>query len=182
MNKDQKYAKWNFRNIVTAILYTALCIICFPVNILVITGLVKTEHYTVLFIIGWLFWLTGMLLVAAPFIMFPRYGGVKKGESFVRTNKVVRKGIYGIVRHPQYLGGILSIFVTNLLWNPHCLFAVLGISGSLLLYISIFDEEKILINRFGQEYIEYMKEVPRINLILGLIRKLTRHSKPATRN
>lgn len=171
-HNTDKFTQWGVWNTIVAAMYTILCIICFPVNILVITDLLHTNHYPVLFIIGWIVWLPGMLLVLAPFIMFPRHGGVKKGESFIRTNKLVKTGIYGIVRHPQYLGGMLSIFVTNLLWNPHWIFAVLGVIGCILLYVSIFDEEKMLKNRFGDDYIDYMNEVPRINLIIGMVRKV----------
>ncbi|HDR68580.1 MAG TPA: hypothetical protein ENN61_05960, partial [Bacteroidaceae bacterium] len=33
-------------------------------------------------------------------------------------------GIYAVVRHPQYTGGIYAIFLTTFLWYPHWLFGV----------------------------------------------------------
>ena len=111
-----------------------------------------------------------MALVMAPILIFPRRGGVPKGKSFVRTTRLVDTGIYAVVRHPQYLGGILSIFVATLLLYPHWLFAVLGIPGVALLYWGTNQEERLLVERFGNDYRSYMQRVPRMNLILGIIR------------
>ena len=111
-----------------------------------------------------------MVLVMAPIVMFPRRGGVAKGKAFVNTTKLVDSGIYAVVRHPQYLGGILALFVTTLLFYPHWLFVVLGIPGAGILYWSTGEEEKRLVKQFGDDYVSYMKRVPRMNIILGIVR------------
>jgi protein-S-isoprenylcysteine O-methyltransferase Ste14 len=77
-----------------------------------------------------------------------------------------------VVRHPQYTGGVYAIFVTTLLWYPHWLFAVLGIMGTVLIYFSIKEEDKDLIEKFGEKYIAYKKMVPGMNIFLGLVRWL----------
>jgi protein-S-isoprenylcysteine O-methyltransferase Ste14 len=154
------------------VVLTALCIACFPANPIVLTGLVDTEFYLPLFVIGCIFWAAGMVLVIAPIVMFPRHGGVAKGKSFVHTTRLVDTGIYSLVRHPQYLGGVLALFVTTVLWYPHWLFVVLGIAGVAVLYASTIMEEKRLIEQFGDEYLDYMKRVPRMNIILGIVRRL----------
>ena len=150
---------------------TLLCIACFPANPLVLSGVLETAYFLPSFIIGWIVWAVGMVLVMAPIIMFPRRGGVAKGKTFVHTTKLVDSGIYSIVRHPQYLGGILALFVTTLLFYPHWLFVVLGVPGILILYFSTIWEEKKLIRQFGDDYVAYMKRVPRMNIILGIIRR-----------
>ena len=86
-------------------------------------------------------------------------------------------GIYAIVRHPQYLGGILSIFVATLLLYPHWLFAVLGIPGAVILYWSSKKEEEHLIERFGNDYRIYMQRVPRMNVVLGFIRLVLKNRR-----
>jgi len=149
---------------------TILCIACFPLNPLVLTGLLEPGYYLPSFILGWVVWAIGMVLVMAPIVMFPRRGNVPKGKSFVHTTRVVDTGIYGVVRHPQYLGGILAIFVATLLLYPHWLFAILGIPGAVILYWGTKEEEKRLIGRFGTDYQAYMQRVPRMNLIPGVIR------------
>jgi protein-S-isoprenylcysteine O-methyltransferase Ste14 len=149
-----------------------LCIACFPVNPLVLPGLLEPGFYLPAFILGWIAWGIGMVLVLAPIVLFPRRGGVARGDSFVRTTQLVDSGIYSLVRHPQYLGGILSIFVTTPLLYPHWLFVVLGIPGAAILYWSAREEEKLLVTRFGDSYRSYMQRVPRMDLATGVIRRL----------
>jgi protein-S-isoprenylcysteine O-methyltransferase Ste14 len=117
-----------------------------------------------------------MVLVMAPIIMFPRRGGVGKGRSLVHTTQLVDTGIYAIVRHPQYTGGIYAIFLTTFLWYPHWLFGVLGAMGTAVIYIGCREEDQRLIEKFGTAYIDYMESVPRINVFLGLYRFL-KHRK-----
>jgi len=90
-----------------------LLVLCFPMNPLVILNVIEPnpELIKVLLYLGWVIWALGMVLVMAPIIIFPRRGGVAKGLPFVYTTRLVDTGIYAMVRHPQYLGGILSIFI-----------------------------------------------------------------------
>jgi len=74
---------------------------------------------------------------------------------------LVDNGIYGLVRHPQYLGGILALFVTTLLWYPHWLFG-----------LCTKKEEEYLVEKFGNSYEAYMKKIPRMNILVGIIRKV----------
>ena len=154
------------------VVLTVLCIACFPANPFVLTGLIDPGFYLPLFVIGWVVWAAGMALVMAPIIMFPRRGGVAKGKSFVHTTRLVDTGIYSLVRHPQYLGGILALFLTTFLLFPHWLFVVLGIPGIVVLYFSTIMEEKRLIKQFGDDYLDYMRRVPRINILQGIFRQL----------
>jgi protein-S-isoprenylcysteine O-methyltransferase Ste14 len=142
-----------------------------------LTGIIEVKSYPVLFIIGWVVWAFGMMLVMAPIVMFPRWGGVPKGKSFVNTTRLVDTGIYAVIRHPQYTGEIYAIFVAALLWYPHWLFAVLGVMGTALIYLSIKEEDKDLIEKFGVEYVAYMKRVPGMNIFSGLVRLIQIRTK-----
>jgi len=165
------------KNILWSTLMTILCIACFPVNPLVLTGVIEVKSYWALFIIGWVIWAFGMVLVMAPIIMFPRRGGVPKEKSFVHTTRLVDTGIYAIVRHPQYTGGIYAIFLTTLMWYPHWLFGILGILGTVVIYMSCREEDQRLIEKFGDEYRAYIKGVPGMNFALGLVRLMQRKRK-----
>jgi protein-S-isoprenylcysteine O-methyltransferase Ste14 len=156
---------------IVMVILTMLCIACFPANPLVLSGILDTLFYLPSFIIGWIVWAVGMALVFAPIIMFPRSGGVAKGKTFVHTTKLVDSGIYSVVRHPQYLGGILALFLATLLFYPHWLFVVLGVPGVLILYFSTKLEERRLVQQFGEDYVAYMKRVPRMNIIQGIYRR-----------
>ena len=174
MSKNLSFKNW--QNILWSTLITILCIVCFPANPLILTGVIEVESCLVLFIIGWVVWAFGMVLVMTPIVMFPRRGGVAKGKSFVHTTRLVDTGIYAIVRHPQYTGGIYAIFLTNFLWNPHWLFGVLGAIGTIVLYMSCREEDQRLIEQFGDDYRAYMKRVPGMNVFLGIFH-LLKHRK-----
>jgi len=165
------------KNILWSTLITILGIVCFPANPLVLTGVIEVNSYLPSFIIGWVVWGLGMVLVVAPIVMFPRRGGVPKGKSFISTTRLVDTGIYTIVRHPQYTGGVLAIFLTTLLWYPHWLLGVLGVIGTVVIYLSCKEEEQRLVQQFGEDYTAYMKKVPRMNIFLGVIRLLRSNKK-----
>ena len=77
-------------------------------------------------------------------------------------------GIYGLVRHPMYLAGILVfLFEPNITEN--CL-AVRGLATAYFVYGASM-EEKQLIREYGEEYLQYRKKVPMFNIIEGIIRK-----------
>lgn len=160
----------NWREILWTLVFTILCIVCFPANPLVLTGVLEVESYFALTVIGCIIWAFGMVLVMAPIVLFPRRGGVPKGKSFVYTTRLVDTGIYAIVRHPQYTGGIYAIFLATLLLYPHWLFAILGAIGIVFLYLSSREEDKRLVGKFGDDYTSYMQRVPGMNIFLGIVR------------
>lgn len=168
----------NWKEIIGVTVLTILGIACFPANPLVLSGALEVESIPVLFILGWVVWVPGMVLVMAPIVMFPRRGGVARGKSFVNTTRIVDTGIYAIVRHPQYTGGTYALFLTTLLWYPHWLFAVLGIIGAALCYYSVKVEDKNLVEKFGDDYREYMQRVPGMDFITGTARLLRRRKNP----
>ena len=153
-----------------------LMVLCFPFNPLVWLKVVEPNPAIIQFLyyLGWIIWAFGMVLVMAPIVMFPRRGGVPRGKSFVSTTRLVDTGVYAVVRHPQYLGGILSIFVATPLLYQHWLFVVLGIPGAILVYLDAGQEDKILVEKFGDEYKDYMQSVPRMDVLTGIMRFLRR--------
>ena len=165
---------WTKKNVFWSTVITILGILCFPANPLVLTGVLETTSYQALSIVGWVVWAFGMVLVMAPIVMFPRRGGVAKGKSFVHTTRLVDTGIYSVIRHPQYLGGVFALFVTTLLWYPHWLFGVLGAIATAVIYISSREEDQRLVQQFGDDYVNYMQSVPGMNLPMGLVRRLRR--------
>ncbi len=74
-------------------------------------------------------------------------------------NELVTTGVYGIVRHPMYLAGIV-IFT----FNPYLTRNSLTISGFADLYFlfGAFIEERRFVVIFGDQYREYVKRVPRL--------------------
>jgi protein-S-isoprenylcysteine O-methyltransferase Ste14 len=170
LKRGQNLQTKKWKNILWSTLLTILGIVCFPANPLVLAGVIEAKSYIALVILGSVVWVFGMVLVMAPIFMFPRRGGVPKGKSFVSTTRLVDTGIYAVVRHPQYTGGVYAIFVTTLLLFPHWLFGALGAIGTVVIYLSCREEDQRLIQQFGNDYVAYMKRVPRMNIFLGIMR------------
>jgi protein-S-isoprenylcysteine O-methyltransferase Ste14 len=72
---------------------------------------------------------------------------------------LINYSVFKIVRHPIYLSAILLYLGLIILTFSVASFIVWIITIIFYFYISRY-EEKILINEFGEEYKEYMKEVP----------------------
>ena len=72
-------------------------------------------------------------------------------------HRVIVKPPYSLVRHPSYLGYILMIVGMTISWgNVVTLVPWVAIPG--YYFVSLY-EESMLIERFGEEYREYMKRV-----------------------
>jgi len=113
-----------------------------------------------------------LVLIAAGYLSKT---GLKLVFDEVREKpEVIRKSVFGIVRHPIYLSEILLYFGLLLL-SVSIASAVIWIIAIVFLhYISRY-EEKILLEFFGDEYRTYMKEVPMwVPKISSLFRKRKR--------
>ncbi len=82
-------------------------------------------------------------------------------------------GVYRVVRHPQYLAGVLINIALPLI-TRHWLVVILGIMGAAVIYLNTFEEEKENLQKFGDAYRSYQEEVPRLNFLLGLLRLMRR--------
>ncbi len=72
---------------------------------------------------------------------------------------VIKESIFSVVRHPIYLSEIL-IYLGFLMLSISLAAAVVWLVAiGVLHYISRF-EERLLLERFGEEYEQYMREVP----------------------
>lgn len=109
----------------------------------------------------------------APHFHFEEMGGVPKGKGYIQTRVLVNRGVYGIVRHPQYLAGVLMGIGLSLI-TQHWLVATLGAIVAVVSYADTFAEEKTSIEKFGVEYEEFKARVPRVNFIIGIARLLCR--------
>ena len=120
-----------------------------------------------------LYVLSGVIFGMLPVFEFRKKGGVKKGKSYIHTTKIVDSGIYSIVRHPQYVTFILWAIAGMLLFQ-HWIVICLGIPVIPLVYVDLINADKDGIKKFGDDYKQYMKKVPRANFLLGIIRFLKR--------
>jgi protein-S-isoprenylcysteine O-methyltransferase Ste14 len=105
------------------------------------------EVLTVIRILGSVFFVVGMLIFLICAVQVYMDKLLKKG--------VAIKGFYTFIRHPQYLGLGLAALGLAFMWPRFLtltLFAVM-----LFLYTLLAkDEERRMMNRFGENYIAYM--------------------------
>lgn len=104
-----------------------------------------------------------------PFALLKRHGAVPDGASYCDTTTVVDRGVYAVVRHPQYLGyTLLAVGFGCRLQNA--LTTALSVAVVVFLYVQAVREEQYCAARLGEPYRRYMECVPRFNFALGLFK------------
>lgn len=126
--------------------------------------------------LGWGFFGLFCIIGALPRYEFKKKGKAEEGKSFIHTTKLVTTGIYTIIRHPYWLCWIL-LSVSLAFLSQHWIMVILAILASSFVYLETFKLDNGLIEKFGEEYKRYIKKVPRMNLLLGLIIYFIRESK-----
>lgn len=110
----------------------------------------------------WLKTIGGIGLLLSSFLFYRSYADNTFVSPLVRiqterNQQVVSTGVYGFVRHPMYLGGILLFIGTPLLLGS--IYGVLfGILMSFLLVARIIGEERMLVKEL-EGYADYRKKI-----------------------
>jgi protein-S-isoprenylcysteine O-methyltransferase Ste14 len=73
--------------------------------------------------------------------------------------RVIRKSVFAVVRHPIYLSEIV-LYLGFLVISLSLAAAVVWASAFLFLHFISRYEERLLLQRFGDDYARYMREVP----------------------
>jgi protein-S-isoprenylcysteine O-methyltransferase Ste14 len=169
---SKKRSSW--MSFVTVTLVTLLFISQIIVGIYLLSDVSQIEF--IAYIGAALYVLSGLVFGMLPVLEFRRKGRVKKGKSYIHTTRLVDTGIYSIVRHPQYVTFILWAIAGMLLFQ-HWYVILLGIPIFPLTYIDLIRADKDAAEKFGDDYKDYMKRVPRANFLLGIIRNLQQRKK-----
>lgn len=99
--------------------------------------------------------LSNILIIAGLMIIAIGWRRIHSGGG-----QFVIEGIYRYVRHPQYSGFILSIIGFLIQW-PTIITLIMAPMLFLMYTRLAKKEEKEMIDTFGDQYIQYMKKVPR---------------------
>jgi protein-S-isoprenylcysteine O-methyltransferase Ste14 len=114
--------------------------------------------------------LLGILLWIPVTHMHYKRGGLNHDETVI----LFKEGIYGVIRHPAVLGFMILPILLPIILSVYVPFSLLSVAAILVMIIYIYYgvhlEEKMDIEKWGNEYRQYMKEVPRFNFILGIWR------------
>ena len=116
-----------------------------------------------------------IIMIHATFLRATKGGCGWKGES--ETIMLVTDGIYSVVRQPAHLSYgliLLSLTISLSEWWP---FTFLSVMGNMLIFAGFYylsiEEEELNLLKWGDDYRQYMGEVPRFNFVLGLLRRIT---------
>jgi len=113
----------------------------------------------------------GTFFLAWGTLSHRKRGGLKKVDEAIILYK---EGPYSVMRHPQASGGMMWPFLLPIILSEYASFTVLSIAAIVIMiiyfYYGIHMEEKLDIEKWGDEYQRYIKEVPGFNFILGLWR------------
>ena len=116
--------------------------------------------------VGWIIFGVGAFLYVLSVFTLRRKG----------VSSIVESGIYGIVRHPMYLGAMVMFF-SHIFLGQNWIVAIGTIVAIVCCYLIILSGDQRNIEKFGDDYKRYMQKVPRMNLALGVIRLLRRRNK-----
>jgi len=129
-------------------------------------GLIYVLHdFPVYFKFPFIFYIQiiGLVLTSAGYLLFI-WSVIVRGRCAVswempENQRLVTWGPYRYVRHPSYLGYFLMFFGLFFLWpNLFTLLPLLAIPG----YFSLtFEEERLLVQRFRDEYVKYQRKTGR---------------------
>ena len=105
------------------------------------------EALTIFRILGSVFFVVGMLIFLVCAIQVYMGKLLKSG--------VATKGLYTMIRHPQYLGLGMAALGLAIMWPRFLTLTLFGVM-LFLYYLLAKDEERRMISRFGDSYIAYI--------------------------
>jgi len=110
--------------------------------------------------LGLLIILVGMMF---RFIAILTLGKLFTVNVTIRDNHQIKKdGLYRIIRHPSYSGSILSFIGFGISLNNWISLIIITILIVSAMLYRIKIEEKLLIDHFGSDYLEYAKKTYRL--------------------
>lgn len=108
----------------------------------------------------------GMIFRIYPLLYFKK---MKTRPDLIKPSRLVTSGPYSIIRHPQYVAGIIFIIGWFFVWGGVYSIYFLPVLIVSILLQALIEERYILEKEFGKEYENYKKTVgmflPTINTI-----------------
>ncbi|PJA95401.1 MAG: isoprenylcysteine carboxylmethyltransferase family protein [Ignavibacteriales bacterium CG_4_9_14_3_um_filter_34_10] len=106
---------------------------------------------------------------------YGRNGNVKRME----TNVLVRQGAYKYMRHPMHLGLLFfPLSIAFLIGSPSFILIIAPVEMILMLILIKYFEEREAIKKFGEEYLDYKKQLPWFCLKLTCLKELLKEVPP----
>jgi protein-S-isoprenylcysteine O-methyltransferase Ste14 len=131
---------------------------------------------------------TGMMIsmILGYALLFTGFGifiqGWRELYRAKQEDRLATDGLYGLVRHPQYTGLFIGLFGEGVIHWP-TIFSVGLFPIIVAAYVLLaLREEKKVIEEFGEEYLEYKRQVPAFLPVKGkwsnFLRRTTNSDNP----
>jgi protein-S-isoprenylcysteine O-methyltransferase Ste14 len=78
------------------------------------------------------------------------------------NQKLIQNGLYKKIRHPAYLGGLLSIWGIGICYGNIISVVLVGLPYTVFILFRIKKEEKMLIEKYSNEYLEMQKRTKKL--------------------
>ncbi len=137
----------------------------FTLLILGMGGVFTQFNILPLRIIGFILYIPAAFFVISAFVTLKHKG--KPTDAWEYTTTLIDSSVFRIVRHPLYLGTAIWTVALMLIFQsiPS---ALLGIVNIFCFWMASRKEDAFNIEKFGDGYQEYMREVPMWNVFKGL--------------
>ena len=139
--------------------------IFFTLMMLGLAGVWIQFNVPIIRIIGLVLYAPAAFFVISAFINLKRKGKPETG--WESTTTMIGSGVFGIVRHPLYLGTAIWTVGLMLVFQSIPL-TLLGITGIFCFRMASKKEDAFNIEKFGEGYREYMEKVPMWNAFRSL--------------
>jgi len=151
-------------------IYAAYVILCFPLNAILSPQLPTIRFPVIVIYVSIILVAIGTFMVGWVTYSHRKKGGLDNSDI---TIIFYRDGLYSVMRHPGVLGLTMwFVFLPIILNGPGLPFTPLSVVGItipvIFHYCGSLREENFSIKKWGDEYRQYMREVPRFNFIRGL--------------
>lgn len=136
-------------------IFTGLALFIFGRGLIVYSFFIPLELFTLNFYIGTAIYLIGMASSVYAMWTF----------SQAEFSRPVTKGIYKVTRHPMQVMTIVmwvGIGIASGIW----LLVILAFLLGALSYPSLKAQERFCIDKYGEDYLEYIERTPRYLLII----------------
>ena len=164
--REQESWKWGLSCLIVWVTYFILLL---PLNFKFSVQL-SVIHFPAIVI-----YISLILLAFGTFVMMWMYFSHCKNGGLRGSDETVifyRSGPFRIMRHPGGFGFMVWFIFLSIALSAHVPFTILSVVAIVIIvvyhYYVVYIEEKYNILKWGDEYRQYMKEVPRFNFIKGL--------------
>lgn len=148
------------RALTYATLFIGALLLFIPSQILAWSGITAPEFLGTAQWMGMVMGAAGLSLALGCVLTFVLIGQ-GTAAPFDPPRRLVIRGPYRFVRNPMYIGAGILLAGSALFYRSPWLWAYLGLLGLVVHLLVVFYEEPTLRRTFGQEYLEYCRQVRR---------------------